>query len=76
VSIEQAVIENLRGMSPEAQRRVLDYAESLRRESSAAKLPLRDLHGLWANLGVSLTDDDIAEARREMWANFPREIEP
>ncbi len=27
--------------------------------------------GLWQ--GLSITEDDIAEARREMWGNFPRE---
>ncbi len=29
------------------------------------------LRGLWR--GVDITDDDIAEVRREMWDNFPRD---
>lgn len=33
----------------------------------------RSLEGLWADLGVDVSDEDIAEARREMWGGFPRE---
>jgi hypothetical protein len=33
--------------------------------------PRRSLRGLWAGLNVSA--EDIDEARREMWGNFPRE---
>lgn len=29
--------------------------------------------GSLAHLGLTVTDEDIAEVRREMWANFPRE---
>ncbi|RLT44676.1 MAG: hypothetical protein DWI57_02795 [Chloroflexi bacterium] len=29
------------------------------------------LHGLWK--GVSISEEDIAEARQEMWGNFPRD---
>lgn len=28
------------------------------------------LRGLWR--GLDITEEDIAEARREMWGNFPR----
>ncbi|NIR53105.1 hypothetical protein GWO43_31140 [candidate division KSB1 bacterium] len=33
--------------------------------------PRKSLRGLWQGLDIS--DKDIAEARREMWQNFPRE---
>jgi uncharacterized protein Yka (UPF0111/DUF47 family) len=36
-----------------------------------AKSPKRDLAGLWSE--VEITEEDIDEVRREMWANFPRE---
>ncbi|MBI3958914.1 MAG: hypothetical protein HY328_08900 [Chloroflexi bacterium] len=29
------------------------------------------LYGLWK--GVSISEEDIAEARQEMWGNFPRD---
>jgi RHH-type rel operon transcriptional repressor/antitoxin RelB len=39
------------------------------------KTPLRSLEGIWADLNINITEQDIAEARREMWGNSPREIE-
>jgi len=33
--------------------------------------PKRSLYGLWE--GDSVSAEDIDEARREMWGNFPRE---
>jgi len=35
--------------------------------------PLESLYGLWADLNIDISEDDIAQARREMWGNFPRE---
>lgn len=35
--------------------------------------PLRGFEGIWADLGVEITAEEIAQARREMWGNFPRE---
>ena len=37
----------------------------------AQPLPRESLRGLWK--GLNITDEDIAQARREMWGNFPRE---
>jgi hypothetical protein len=33
----------------------------------------KSLYGLWADLHVDISEDDIDEIRREMWSNFPRE---
>jgi hypothetical protein len=33
--------------------------------------PRESLRGLWQ--GLNITDEDIADVRREMWSNFPRE---
>lgn len=35
------------------------------------KKPKRSLYGIWA--GTNVSEEDIDEARREMWGNFPRE---
>jgi len=77
MSIEEAVVERLKLLPPDKQREVLDFVESLQRKGNGtAREPRESLRGLWAGLGVSITDEDIAEARREMWGNFPRDIEP
>jgi hypothetical protein len=33
--------------------------------------PRRSLLGIWSDVNIS--EEDIDEARREMWGNFPRE---
>jgi len=35
--------------------------------------PLQSLYGLWKDLGVDLSAEDIDAARRDMWGTFPRE---
>ena len=51
-------------------------------EHSTIKLVIPDLpftktrpsaKGILANKGIHVTEEDIAEARRECWGNFPRE---
>jgi hypothetical protein len=52
---------------------VLKLVESLREEGKAQK-SLHSLEGLLADFTVGITEEDIAQARREMWGNFPRAI--
>ena len=73
MSIEEAVLEKLRALPPEKQREVLEFVESLR-PATEAKRPLRSVKGLWADLGIDITDSDIVELRREARANFPRDF--
>ncbi|MCP9493158.1 MAG: DUF2281 domain-containing protein [Pyrinomonadaceae bacterium MAG19_C2-C3] len=56
------------------QQEVLDFVEFIAQKSeSQNKIPRRSLRGLWADLGLEVTAEDIDEARREMWSNFPHE---
>jgi hypothetical protein len=72
-NLEQAILENLRQLPPEKQQEVLDFAQFLR-QKSVPKQPRRTLKGLWSDQNIQITEEDIAEARREMWGNFPREF--
>ena len=69
--IEESVIAALRELPPNQQQEVLNFAEFLK---AKPKPPLRSLEGLWAGRGVDISEEDISDLRREMWANFPREI--
>jgi hypothetical protein len=73
MTIEEQLLEKLRGLSPDKQQEVLSFAQSLSKNEGPKK-PLRSLEGLWADLNIQITEEDIAEARREMWGNFPRDI--
>ena len=33
------------------------------------------LGGIWKDLGIEITEEDIATARQEMWGRMPRDIE-
>jgi Protein of unknown function (DUF2281) len=75
MTVEEQVLEKLRELPPEKQQEVLQFVDSLQKQKSAKK-PLRSLEGLWADLDIHITEEDIAKARREVWGNFPRDIEP
>ncbi len=56
------------------QQEVLEFVESIAQEiESQPRAPRQSLRGLWDDLGLEVTAEDIDEARREMWGNFPRE---
>jgi hypothetical protein len=73
MNIEQAVLEKLRELSIEKQQEVLNFADYLTIKSNP-KPALRSVKGLCADLKIDITANDIAQARKEMWGNFPREI--
>jgi mRNA-degrading endonuclease RelE of RelBE toxin-antitoxin system len=73
MTIEQQVLEKLRDLPPDKQKEVLDFVDFLK-EKNSPKKPRRSLLGLWADLNTHITEEDIAQARREMWGNFPRDI--
>jgi hypothetical protein len=73
MTIEQQVVEKLRDLPPEKQKEVLDFVEFLK-QKNGTKEPLRSLRGLWKDLNIEITEEDIAQARREMWGKFPRDI--
>jgi len=72
INIEQIVVENFRALAFEQQREVLDFVEFLH-EKKNKKKPLKSSLGICSDLNVSISAEEIDEARREMWQNFPRE---
>jgi hypothetical protein len=73
MSLEESFLEKLRQLPPDKQREVLDFVEFLQKKIAAQGTPRRSVKGLWADLGSNVTEADIAEARADMWRNFPRE---
>ncbi len=71
---EQTLLKGWRALPDDKQQETLDFIEFLQRKQGT-KRPLRSALGLCADLNVTISDDDIAQARKEMWGDFPREIE-
>lgn len=68
------IIDQVKQLSLADKVRLIEQvAPQIKRELRAAQLvaPRKSLRGIWR--GVDITEDDISQARSEMWANFPRE---
>jgi len=71
MTIPEQVLDKLRGLPPAKQKAVLEFVDSLQEGNGA---PLKSLEGLWAEYDIEIKEEDIAEARKEMWGSFPREF--
>ncbi len=72
MSVEQAILEAVRSLPSDKQREVLSHATRLQ-EQHRSKKPFRSIKGLWSDLGILLSAEEIEEDQRAMWKNFPRE---
>ena len=72
MTLEHSILEAIRFLPLDKQQELLDYARHLKMESRS-KMPFKSVKGLWADLGISLSVEDIDEVRREAWKSFPRD---
>lgn len=72
MTLEQAILDAVRALPADKQREVLDHVKHLRDEATPPRKPRKSGRGLWADLNIDLSGEEIDEARREMWKNFPR----
>ena len=69
MTLEESIIEAVRSLPPEKQRELLDHAQRLQAESRADKT-FQSVKGLWADLDISLSREELEEARREVWKHL------
>jgi hypothetical protein len=72
MGIDQAVLQKLRLLPPEDQEKVVELVESL--AAAKPRRPLKDPCGMFAHHAVDAPLEVFQEARRQMWAEFPREF--
>jgi len=72
MTVEQKVLEKLRELPLQKQEEVLAYISRLQEKTPSRKR--RSLAGLWADLGININEEDISQARQDMWGNFPRDV--
>ncbi len=70
MTVEQEILEKVLALPAAQKTEVLQYVSGLQ---TAKRPPFRSPEGILADLDFTLTEEDLAEARREMWANFPHD---
>ena len=73
ITVEEMVLQRLRTLPADRQAEVLDFVEFLS-QKGAQGLRRRNPIGLFADLGIEISDEDFAAARSELWRGFPRDI--
>ena len=76
VVLEEVVTQAMRLSSEDKAKLIERMASVLKYDLASGESspkPKRSLYGILAHLGPAPSEEDIAEARREAWANFPRE---
>ena len=73
MNIEQNVLDKLRQLPVKKRQELLDFAEFLAQKNTIQP-KLKTIKGLCTDLQIDIIEEDIKEARQEMWGNFPREI--
>lgn len=66
MTTKQQILDKLRQLSPEQQTEVLEFVDSLVRKNGPPT-KLRGLEGLWEDLNIDLTEEEITQLRRECW---------
>ena len=72
MSMEQELVAVFNQLPYGKRQELLDFAQFLRSKEPTPSQPRKSLYGLLADT-PSISAEDIDEARKEMWGNFPRE---
>jgi hypothetical protein len=73
MTVIENVVQKLAQLPPSRQLEVLDFVDFLT-EKKISKEPLYNPEGLWAGQGDDISSEDIAEARKEMWKKYDKEV--
>jgi len=72
--IEEIVAQVAEWSAQDKMRLIKRIAATAEANAEEQEKPKREsLYGLWAGMGTAPSAEEIDEARREMWKNFPRE---
>lgn len=71
---EDVLLEKIKVLPPNLKQKAIDYIESL--QSNVVPTQKRkSLKGSLAHLNIKITDEDIREARNEMWRGYTKDTE-
>jgi hypothetical protein len=76
MTIQQELLERLSTLPPSDQQELLRLARTLsKRASTPPAKAWKSLMGAFAGSGIDITEADLDAARRDMWGDFPRDVE-
>ena len=71
---EEVLLEKFKVLPANRRQELLDFAEFLESKETV-KRPRRSLKGALAHLNIKITDEDIRQARNEMWRGYTKDTE-
>lgn len=73
MTVEEAILEEVKTLPLEQKQQVLGFAEFLNKEAIPKKR--RSLKGALSHLNIRLTEEDLREARNEAWRGYTKDTE-
>lgn len=74
MTVRDAVLEDLEKLPVAKQEEVLDFVQFLKAKQTKRK-PRRSLQGSLAHLNIKWTEEDMRQARNEMWRGYTKDTE-
>jgi hypothetical protein len=71
---EEVLLEKIKVLPPDLKQKAIEFVDSLQSEAQT-KTPRVSLKGIWADMNVNVTEEDIREARNEMWRGYTKDTE-
>ncbi len=71
---EEVLLEKYKILPQNRKNELLDFAEFLE-QKELVKKPRVSLKGIWADMNANITEEDIREARNEMWRGYTKDTE-
>ncbi len=71
---EEVLLEQIKVLPPDLKREAIHFVEFLQTKVKT-KQPRRSLKGALADLDIKITDEDIRQARNEMWRGYTQDTE-
>lgn len=71
---EEVLLEQIKVLPPDLKREAIHFVEFLQTKVKM-KAPRRSLKGALAGLDIKITEEDIRQARNEMWRGYTRDTE-
>jgi len=74
MTTEEILLQKIKVLPPSLRQKAIEFIDSLQNEA-ATKQKRKSLKGALAHLNIKISDEDIREARNEMWRDYTRDTE-